>query len=218
MTTTMVYISCAESKEIQAFKLEHSSGALHLVQSLAFDHGPQPLYLRPDSRMLYTGTRPDCILYAMAVGPVSGELSQQGAAAANGNPTFVGSDQAQRVLFSTSFGGSSVTVCPLDAAGVPQTAQQILLALPRAHAAVMDHANRFVLVPMLGADAIRIYTLDPLADPPLQEVHTVAVRAGSGPRHLRFNPAGDRVYSVNECDGSVDMFDYDASSGMLTLC
>lgn len=214
---TMVYISCADSKEIQAFELDIASGELSLQQTLALEGGPQPIYLRPDSRMLYAGTRPDCLLHALAIEPKTGQLTNMGAATATGNPTYVATDHAQRVLFSTSFGGSSVTVCPVDAAGVPQTAQQVLIELPNAHAAVMDQANRFVLVPMLGADAIRVYTLDAKAAQPLTEAHTLKVRTGSGPRHLRFNRAGDRVYSVNERDGTLDVFDYQASNGMLAL-
>ncbi|KAI8679701.1 hypothetical protein NCS57_00248600 [Fusarium keratoplasticum] len=56
---------------------------------------------------------------------------------------------------------------------------------PHPHAAVVDPSGRFVLVPDLGADLIRVYLVDH-AGPGLIELGPLAVAAGSGPRHIAF--------------------------------
>ncbi|MNC47369.1 6-phosphogluconolactonase [compost metagenome] len=40
---------------------------------------------------------------------------------------------------------------------------------------------------------------------------------GAGPRHLAFHPSGQYLYSINEVDSTITLFNYDANTGNLTL-
>ncbi|MCA9130233.1 MAG: beta-propeller fold lactonase family protein, partial [Planctomycetales bacterium] len=40
---------------------------------------------------------------------------------------------------------------------------------------------------------------------------------GAGPRHMKFHPNGKWIYVLNELDLSVSLFDYDASSGAMSI-
>ena len=42
------------------------------------------------------------------------------------------------------------------------------------------------------------------------------MKAGAGPRHVRFHPRGTLVYVIGELDATVHVFDYDAGNGRLT--
>ena len=74
--------------------------------------------------------------------------------------------------------------------------------------------NRWLLTPALGEDVIRIYRI---GETGLTAHTTVSVRAGSGPRHPVFSPNGRHVWCLNELDGTIDMFDFDADAGGLAM-
>jgi len=217
MTQTVVYVSCAESREIQVFSLATDSGELRLRQSLATDGVPQPLRLSPHRRVLYAGMGFANALLALAIDPDSGELSVLGSAAAPEKPTYVSCDPEMRVAFSASYGGNTLSVFPLDAQGAPLPVSQHETALPHAHAALTDAGGGWLLVPVLAADTIRVYRLnnDESITPNVPAM--VRTRSGSGPRHLVFSPDDARVYCLNELDSTIDRFDFDANAGTLTL-
>ena len=86
------------------------------------------------------------------------------------------------------------------------------------HHVVIDPSGRFVLVPDLGLDRILVYRVQE-ATGRLEMVETgsLLLPAPSGPRHLRFNAAGNRVYVVHELVSAVRVLSFDAQSGALAL-
>lgn len=218
MSQACIYVSCAESRVIDVFALDTRSGELGLLQRFATTGSPLPMRISPDRRVLLAGTRSENALLSFAIDPECGELSLLGRVSAPGGPTYVSCDRAMRVAFIASYGDSNLAVFPLAANGAPMPAVQLETELPRAHAALVDASNRWLLVPMLGADAIRVYRLeeDGLRLSP-NDPAMVPARSGSGPRHLVFSPDNRHVHCLNELDGSIDLFDFDAGSGTLEL-
>lgn len=88
---------------------------------------------------------------------------------------------------------------------------------PHAHEAVVSPDNRFLYVPDLGLDEIRIYKIDAAAqkvsanDPPFAKLHP-----GNGPRHIALTPDGKFAYVVNELKPVVTVFTRDTGSGALS--
>lgn len=217
MTQTLVYVSCAESREIHVFSLDSAAGELRPRQCIGTRGAPSPLKLDRQGRVLYAGTREDSgsALAAYAIDASDGRLSLLGTVPAPGRPTYVACDNARRFGFSASYGDNNLAVFPLDAAGAPGPVSQVEENLMRAHAAVIDATNRWLIVPTLGVDAIRVYRLDAggvlvANDPP-----AVIVRSGCGPRHFVFSPDNRHAHCLNELDGSIDAFDFDAATGTL---
>ena len=218
MLQTFVYVSCSQSREIQVFSLDVATGELALEQSCPMPASVQPLRISPDKKILFAGMRDPHAVASLAVDAQTGKLTLLGQQQVAGPATFVASDQNQHMLFCASWGGNNLSCCPLDAQGVPQPVSQTEHDLPRAHAALTDASNRWLLVPTLGGDAIRVYALLTDGrivpnDPPL-----VQCRPGSGPRHLVFSNDNRCVYCLNELDGSIDRFEFDVNSGKLSLC
>lgn len=212
MSQTIVYVSCAQSREVLVFNLDDNVGQLALQQQLAVPGGATPLGLGAGQRVLYTGLRPDNQLYALGINPRNGQLDMLGHSPIEGGPTYVSTDHNNRVAFSASYGGNCLCVSPLDAQGVPGPISQCERGVTRAHAALVDVSNRWVFVPALGDDAIRIYRLEGAQ----LRLHTVmACRAGCGPRHPVLSADNTRLWCLNECDGTVDLFDFDAQTGRL---
>ena len=84
------------------------------------------------------------------------------------------------------------------------------------HSLNLDPEERFVLVPDLGTDEIRVFRFDPdqgtlaAGDPPI-----VSLRPGSGPRHLAFHPSGRVAYVICELSSEIVSFAYDQAAGRL---
>ena len=213
MTQTIVYVSCAQSREIQVFSLAGEGGEVRLRQRVATAGAPGPLRACAAGQVLYAGLRSDDAIAAFAIDPANGELALLGSVATPGGATYVSCDRARRVAFIASYGANLLAVFPLDARGAPQAASQVETDLPRAHAAQIDSTNRWLLLPSLGTDTIRAYRLGD--DGRLTPGVTTAARAGSGPRHLVFSPDNRHVHCLNELDGSIDVFDFDALAGTL---
>ncbi|GAA3243563.1 hypothetical protein GCM10020256_68510 [Streptomyces thermocoprophilus] len=64
----------------------------------------------------------------------------------------------------------------------------------------------------LGTDSVRVCTLDG-GRPVLRR--EIALRPGSGPRHLAFHPSGRFAYVVNELSPTVTVCRWDAADGTL---
>ncbi|MDR1935834.1 MAG: beta-propeller fold lactonase family protein [Candidatus Accumulibacter sp.] len=216
MTQSFIYVSCAASRRIDVFSLDTLTGGLALRQSLPTPGSPLPLRVSPDGRLLLAGLRDEDALLTCSIDRQNGLLAALGTVSSPGAPAYVSCDAAARNAFVASYSGGLLAVVPLDAEGRPAPAVQVETGLPRAHAALADPTGRWLLAPVLGADAIHVYRLDdgrltPNA-PPL-----TTVRPGSGPRHLVFSPDDRYVYCLNELDGSIDLFAFAADTGTLTL-
>lgn len=218
MSQMFIYVSCGEGREVDVFAFDDVSGGLLLRQRVTTAGMAVPM--RVSSGRLYVGLRSGNALLTFSIDPNSGELTALGEVNPPGAPVYIACDTNRRVAFAASYGDNNLSVFPIDAAGVVQTACQTESGLPRAHAARLDATNRWLLVPTLGADAIRIYRLDDTDgglrlvpnDPP-----AILGRPGSGPRHPVFSPDNRFVYCLNELDGSIDAFAFDAQHGMLVL-
>jgi 6-phosphogluconolactonase (cycloisomerase 2 family) len=64
---------------------------------------------------------------------------------------------------------------------------------PHPHEALIDPTDSFVVVPDLGADLIRVFSIDPSTSL-LKESTPFPATPGSGPRHGAFLKSGDNTY------------------------
>jgi 6-phosphogluconolactonase len=85
---------------------------------------------------------------------------------------------------------------------------------PHAHWVGTSPDNRFVFVPDLGMDQVLIYRLDNQYAKLTAHGRGV-VPPGGGPRHMKFHPAGQYIYVLNELALSVTVFLYDAEKGTM---
>ena len=69
MTQSTIYVSCAESRDIHVFSLDHGSGTVVLRQRMATPGLALPMRIRPDRHLLYVGTRSENVLLAYGIDP-----------------------------------------------------------------------------------------------------------------------------------------------------
>jgi 6-phosphogluconolactonase len=225
----------AGSRGIYRCELDPSSGELTPPVLVAESDNPSWLALRPDGRVLYAANEltsyqgeASGAVSAFAVDAVDGRLSLLGQRPSGGaDPCYLAVDRAGRNLLLANYTGGSLAVLPLAADGRLLPASSFVQLAgrgpneerqqgPHAHEIVLDPDERFALAADLGADRILVYrydatrgTLEP-SDPP-----ALALPAGSGPRHLAWQPGGRHVYLISELASTVTVLRWDGGRGTL---
>lgn len=213
-----VYVSNADSREISVLSIDPAAGAIDLVQSVPLGGQVMPLAASPDRRFLYAALRSQpYTATSLRIEPASGRLSPIGSAPLPDSMSYLATDRSGRWLFAASYGGDKLSVSPIGSDGVAGPARQVLPTGRHAHAVLVDAANRHLLVPNLGADAVMQLRFDAASGSVSPApVPAFAARAAAGPRHLVLHPNGRRVYLLNELDASVDVLAYDPDDGTLS--
>jgi 6-phosphogluconolactonase len=144
-----------------------------------------------------------------------------------GDPSYISLDRTGQFVFAANYQGGNIAVWRLRPDGgigertafVQHTGSSVdpqRQAHAFAHSIRVDATNRFVLVADLGLDKLFVYkfsardgSLTP-NDPPF-----VAVKPGSGPRHVVFHPNGRWVYLITEMGSTVIQYRWDRKQGRL---
>ena len=198
---------------------------------------------RPSWVLLHP-TKP--VLYAVSElgndGKTQGTISSFTVDASSGKLTFLNKvssggggachlaiDKTGRFIAVANYGTGSVAVFQLEAGGEVGARTGFMQHSgsstdprrqkgPHAHAVVFSPDNRFLFVPDLGLDQVKIYRFDASNGSIVPaEMPFVAVAPGSGPRHFTFHPSGKFAYVINEMGSRVTAFRYAPATGALTV-
>jgi 6-phosphogluconolactonase len=222
------------SKGIYAYRFSPKTGRLTSIGRVAELAGASFLATDPHHRVLYVaseaGETPGSsgFLSSYAIDRGSGALKLLNKAEMAGGPCHLSVDKTGTILFVANYGNGTVASFALNADGSigkqtgfdqhtgkgpnPQRQEG-----PHAHAAVLSPDSRFLFVPDLGLDQIKIYRVDPAkATFTPNNPSFASVNPGLGPRHLVFAPGGKFAYVVCEMGSSVVAFAYDPGKGSLT--
>jgi 6-phosphogluconolactonase (cycloisomerase 2 family) len=199
------------------------SGALTVLSSVNGAPDPSYLALSAAGDMLYAVS--ETADGAVAAYRVTGDRLEPAGppVPVDGNgPTHL-SVFAGHVL-TANYGSGSVTAVPVRADGTlaraasgvfrhtgagPHTRRQ---QGPHAHQVQPDPSGRWAVSVDLGTDSVRVCTLE---DGSLALHREIALRPGSGPRHLAFHPGGSSAYVLNELTPTLTVCRWDAADGVL---
>ncbi|MET8581352.1 lactonase family protein [Streptomyces collinus] len=200
-----------------------ADGALSLTGGLGTVPDPSYLALSPDGSMLYAVSETaDGAVAAFRVGGDKPEPAGPPVPVDGSGPTHL-SLHAGHVL-TANYGSGSVTAVPVrpDGTLAPAPSGQLQHTGsgphdrrqrgPHAHQVQPDPTGRWAVSVDLGTDSVRVCTLDG-GTPVLHR--EIALRPGSGPRHLAFHPDGEHAYVVNELTPTVTVCRWDAAGGSL---
>ncbi|MEI7031770.1 lactonase family protein [Streptomyces pratensis] len=126
-------------------------------------------------------------------------------------------------LVTANYGSGSVTVLPVLADGSLGAATSVLSHEgsgpdtdrqegPHAHQVLADPSGDWVVSVDLGADSLRVCSLDP-ATGSLRPHSQTALRPGTGPRHLAFHPKGRLAYVLGELEPTLTVCRWDPAAG-----
>jgi 6-phosphogluconolactonase len=131
-------------------------------------------------------------------------------------PCHLTLDGEARNLLVTNCGDGSVAVLPIAADGKLGDATEVVKGV-RATSVTLDRAGKFAFVCDPAADKVLRFSLDAQAGKLRPATPTsVEIKAGSAPRQLLFRPDGKFAYVLNEKTSTINVYSYDAATGVLT--
>ena len=232
-----VYTGCYTTKErgghgegINVYRFGIGTGHWSPVQQLT--GLPNPSYLAFDRtrRFLYAVHGDSSDISAYSIDARSGKLALVNRAGTGGkNPVHLVVDPTNRWVVVANHYSSTVAVVTRNADGtLGALADRVTLKgsigphrseqqFAKPHQVAFDPAERFIVVPDKGLDQVFTFRLDANSGK-LAQIAAGAprTRAGAGPRHVAFHPAGALAYVVNELDSTVLACRFDAATGALS--
>jgi 6-phosphogluconolactonase len=219
---TVVYVACAESRDIHCFNLDAGSGRLSPldVVSVPGGSGPSPsnlpLALTPDRSSFYAASRsPPFAATKFGIDAATGRLKAAGSAPLPAAMAYLCLSRDGRLLMSASYVDGKISLNAITPNGVKAPPSQLVTTPPKAHCIIPGHGN-VVYATTLGGDAIMIFHLNARSGRFVQaSPQLVPCRPGSGPRHLALHPQLQVLYCVNELAGTLAVFAIQNETGAL---
>lgn len=193
-----------------------------MIDTVAVTPSPSFLVRHPARPVLYAVNElPDGTVSAFLVGK-GGQLALLAVQPTGGDsPCHLALAPDCRYLFVANYGSGSVSVHPLDEAGVPQSPVDVVThhgrgpdsrrqERPHVHMVSPDPGQGPLLAVDLGVDSVYRYDLDRSTGRLLPRQPHLRTPAGTGPRHLARHPDRRRCYLVGELDGTLTSYELDA--------
>ena len=216
---TFVYVSNQDDSDVSTYAMAPDTGLLTPGPRAPAAKLVMPMAASADGKFLYAAIRTKPFsMFNYKVDPASGALSWVGTSPLPDSMVNVAIDRSGRWLLVASYGGNAVGVQAIGADGrvAGEPSQFIPSGGVKPHSIRVDHDNRFVYVPHLGTDEVRVYKFDAKAgkltpaDPP-----SVKLKAGTGPRHFIISKDNRFLYLLGEMTGVVTVFARDKATGGL---
>jgi 6-phosphogluconolactonase len=229
----ILFAGCYGTKEtrhgmIHTIELDETTGRMRKIWSL--DHSVNPSFLAFHGNRLYAVNETD----KERDSRVDGYLIQP-----NGTLTFLGGTPVPgtavchvsvfpdgRALALSSYGSGILSVCSLDAKGIPLGVSLTFRhkghgpviarqAGPHTHSSMFDRTGRTLFAADLGCDVLFRYCRD--TDDALVATGKIPVPAGEGPRHMAFHPDNTFLYVVGEVGCHLMTYSFDELKEEMTL-
>jgi 6-phosphogluconolactonase len=217
---TTVYVGGASST-ISVLGLDLATGAL-TARSTA-NGGSNPAYLAWDGaqRFLYAANGGQGRITSFSIGAM-GALTRIGDVSTAGmgymaTVTHVSVHPTGSWVLTAHFDSGHVAVLPVGTNGLAGAPVDIQHPAAEAHQIVSDASGRHVFVPCRAGNVIAQYAFD-VTTGKLAPANPAQVQAdsGAGPRHIAFHPSQQFAYVINELNGTITSYRYDATAGLLS--
>jgi 6-phosphogluconolactonase (cycloisomerase 2 family) len=218
----------ARGNGINVFRVDAESGAWAHVQLVGDLVNPSFLAFDRTSKFLYTIHGDMSDITSFSISEETGELRQINRQSTEGkNPVHLAIDPTNRFVVVANHITSSVALLTREQDGSlgpvidlvtlegeigPHRVEQ---PFPKPHQVEFDPSGRYISIPDKGLDVVFMYEIDAEAGKLKPVGEPAPARAGAGPRHIAFHPAGDLAYVVNELDSTVTAYHFSAEAGAL---
>ncbi|WP_294241191.1 lactonase family protein [uncultured Chryseobacterium sp.] len=215
-----------DTEGLYVYELDTLSGKLSKVTSFAGILNPSFLIVSPNGKYIFacteSKTKNGGSVSSFAFDPEKKSLAFISKQKSGGeNPVYLTLHQNGKWLVNGNYTEGSVSVYPVYENGQIQPYVQNFQFTEGSvdpgrqerahiHSTVFSPDFKYVFLPDLGADKIRIYRFENEKDQPLQpaEIPFTFTVPGSGPRHFTFHPNGKFAYCIEEMGGSVSVYSY----------
>jgi len=222
---TFVYVSNAGTKDIYVLGMNRDTGELTMVEKAPVPGAEKtslvslPMALAPNKRHIYAQLRSEPYpVSTFSIDHTTGKLTHLDATPLVDQMAYIDVDKTGKYLLGASYVGAKVAVYPIDPRYIVEgKATQVIDTKPKAHCVFVDASNKYVYVPVLGADFVMQFKFDASTgmltpnDPPI-----VTTKVGAGPRHFTIHPNGKWAYLITESTATIGTYSIQEDTGTLT--
>ena len=221
---TVVYVSNAGDPSISVLSLDRTKGDVELIEKTSIPGTDEPsptsmpMALSPDRRFLHLALRSlPFTVVTFAIDKENGRLKHVHNAPLEASMAYIAVDNTGRWLLAASYPDGKLTVNPIAEDGrVGTPAAQTLDGLPKAHCIALHPSNEYAYAAVLERDVILQMKFDAATGKLTPNAPgDIAVKSGSGPRHLAFHPGGGFLYLITETTATIGAFAVDKKDGTL---
>ena len=215
------YTNSCESKGIYVYDFDVNTAEFSFKNSSSTVVSPSYLTVSNDNHFIYAvnengvNSAVSSFKFDSKSGAINliNEQDSKGA-----DPCYIINDEKN--VFVANYSGGNIVVFGKNEDGSLTEAKQVIQHFgkgmnverqekPHVHMVYFTPEKKFVLVNDLGKDKVYSYHYDlDSTNEPLRISDSIAVKSGSGPRHLTFSKDGKQVYLLQELDGSLTTFSY----------
>jgi 6-phosphogluconolactonase len=219
-----------EQPGILSFSFNESTGEIRQVASYTGVNTPSFVIAHPNGKWLYAvsetgidshGVSGSVWSFRFISEPFSIQPINQQTSSGDW-PCHLQLDATGSWLIATNYGTGNAALYPLQADGslseitdfVQHQGRGLNAARqegPHAHSSIFTPDNRLAIIADLGIDQLVIYQFDQ-ANGKLRPHSSVNTTPGAGPRHLVFHPNGKWLYTSNELNSTVSLYEYDSAN------
>ena len=212
-----VYVSIAGEDRVDVFSMDAVSGALDKRHGVPLSGTPAGIAADPQRRFLYIARRGLPELASFAINQADGSLTLLGSIKEESNSVYVTVDGTGRHVLSSSNNGVARSYRVGDNGALDASPACLVHLLPGSHSVEVHPSNRFVYVPQcIDQNAIFQFKYDgDTGQITPQDLAVLVPPQRLGPRHIRFHPTLDVMYTTNEQDSSVSAYNV-GENGMLS--
>lgn len=201
----IVYIANSVSKNIEVWILSQD-GVMKLIQTVNTDAQVQPMNVIKDKNLLYAGVRSENRILVYTI-KKNGCLEKKSETSIPGSPNYISFNANKKFLFCSSYHTNSMSVIPLNKDGIPTDPIQIIYDIQGCHAALFNMKYNILFVTALKEDCIYLYhsTKHGILKNTVQKF--IQTQCNAGPRHIIFHPNENFIYTINELNGTIDVWE-----------
>ncbi len=218
------YTNECDSKGIYVYDFNAVTAKFKLKDTTENVESPSFLTVSADKKFIYSVNESGAksTISSFKYTPATGKLGFMNKKdSKGGDPCYIINDDKNVIV--ANYSGSSIVVFGKKSDGSLTDAKQVIKhsgssvdkgrqEKPHPHMAYFSPDKKSVFVNDLGTDKIYIYSYNPNGgDKTLTLKETISTTAGSGPRHLVFNPNGIFFYVLHELNGTIVSYSYENS-------
>lgn len=211
---------------LYVYELNDNTGKLTKVASAKNIVNPSYITVSSDGKYIYTVSdskiKDAGSVSSFRFDPENKELEFLNSQKSGGeNPVYVSVHENGKWLINGNYTEAGISVYPLLENGKIDSIRQLIKFTEgsvnrkrqekaHVHSVVFSPDYNSLISADLGADKIRFYPFESLAEQPLIQSKSIEFETvpGSGPRHLIFSKNGKFIYSIEEMAGGISVYDF----------
>ena len=204
-----LYVSLMGEDRVDAYSLDTETGALDLAHRTALEGGPAAIAIDPERRFLYVVKRKASQFASFAIDQKDGSLEHLGTIAEESDSVYATSDASGSFMLTSSNGGARASSYRVgEDGGLIAPAACTVHTIRGAHSVQVHPHNRYVYVPhCITQNAIFQYVYDgETGEFALMDLGILVPPTRTGPRHIRFHPGLEVMYTTDEQGNSISAY------------